>query len=276
MEYINGANTVKNMMNMFSQKQKERTDMILEPLQAMIQLSLLPYSQPGTKLAIHNNILILHPPSFTQGFLRWYTGDGKDDLYYLFHVFRRFIVWYSSNNFKNTIDNKLYNMIINNAFHGIDCLMKTYKMSEMGSLFHVLQMYKTFLQKPYYFIEQPILKKNKTKRRSLSLGNCEIEETQQAESETSDNDKATTYSSPTRSPMLHSPSKEVQSINIDMIFIQSKQLYSEHVKTILVEIFSELQSAETRDYPALINGMNKILYPITRQIQPWIKQKLVF
>lgn len=276
MEYINGANTVKNMMNMFSQKHKERTDMILEPLQAMIQLSLLPYSPPGTKLAIQNNILILHPPSFTQGFFRWYAGDGKDDLYYLFHVFRRFILWYSSNNLKNSIDKKLYTIILNNAFHGIDCLMKTYKTSEMGSLFHVLQMYKTFLQKPYYFLEQPILKTNTRKRRSLSLGNCEIEESQQAESETSDNDKATSYSSPTRSPMLHSPSKEVQSINIDMIFIQSKQLYSQHVKTILVEIFSELQSAETRDYPALINGMNKILYPITRQIQPWIKQKLVF
>lgn len=79
-------------------KQKDKLDMILEPLQAMIQLSLLSVSPIGTKLTIQENILYLQHPSFIQPFSRWYNADKKDDLYYLFQVIRRFIKWYNPNN----------------------------------------------------------------------------------------------------------------------------------------------------------------------------------
>ena len=39
------------------QQQKERQDMILEPLQVMIQLSLVSFCPLGTKVSISNNIL---------------------------------------------------------------------------------------------------------------------------------------------------------------------------------------------------------------------------
>ena len=40
-------------------KSKEKINMVLEPLQAMIQLSLLSVSPIGTKLTIHQNILYI-------------------------------------------------------------------------------------------------------------------------------------------------------------------------------------------------------------------------
>lgn len=275
MNYVQGANTVKKMIDIFSQKQKERTDIILEPLQAMIQLGLLTYSPPGTKLAIQHNVLILQPPNITQGLFRWYAGDRKDDLFFLFHVFRRFIVWYS-----NDGDKRLYNTLLHHAFLGINSLMKTYKSSEMSSLVHVLQMYKTFLQRPYYFLEESNFIKTK-KKRSLSLGDDtnEIEESRRAESVESEREMSTTstpFTSPARSPILGSPPPEAKSLDVDMIFIQTKQFYSQSLKTILIEAFNQLEQSETQDYQYIISGINSILKVVTKQIEPWIKQKLVF
>lgn len=281
MEYVNSAKAVKSMLDAFSHKNKKRTDVILEPLQAMIQLGLLAYSPSGTKLAIHNNTLLLQPPGFTQGFQRWYAGDRKNDLYFLFHVFRRFILWYSTkpdalgrSQSLNSVDNQLYKTLLQNAFLGINCLIKTYKSCEMVSLVHVLEMYKTFLQRPYYFIDERHTRRKTF--RSLSFGNTpnEYEETQQAESDENDTQQ-TSYSSPTRSPMVHSPPDE-KSFDIDMVFIQTKNFYSTSVKKIIIETFRQLEDTETHDYEVIIRGLNRMLYPITRQIEPWIKQKLIF
>ena len=79
-------------------QQKERQDMILEPLQVMIQLSLVSFCPVGTKVSISNNILHIQKPTYSQGVVRWWFGDNKDDLYYLFHAIRRFYLWYKSDN----------------------------------------------------------------------------------------------------------------------------------------------------------------------------------
>ena len=42
------------------QQQKERQDMILEPLQVMIQLSLVSFCPLGTKVSISNNIFSIN------------------------------------------------------------------------------------------------------------------------------------------------------------------------------------------------------------------------
>ena len=67
---------------------KEKSDMILEPLQVMIQLALLSHSPIGTKLSISDNLLHVQEPNWSQGMLRWYMNDNKDDLYYLFQAIR--------------------------------------------------------------------------------------------------------------------------------------------------------------------------------------------
>jgi hypothetical protein len=85
-------------------KQKDKLDMILEPLQAMIQLSLLSVCPIGTKITIQENILYLQHPSIIQPISRWYKSDKKDDLLFLFQVIRRFIKWYNPLN-----NNKILN-----------------------------------------------------------------------------------------------------------------------------------------------------------------------
>ena len=56
---------------------KERSDMILEPLQVMTQLAILSYSPIGTKVSVSDNILQLHKPHLFQGVYRWYNSDGQ-------------------------------------------------------------------------------------------------------------------------------------------------------------------------------------------------------
>ena len=44
------------------QTQKERSDMILEPLQVMVQLGLLSFCPIGTKVSVSENLLHLQQP----------------------------------------------------------------------------------------------------------------------------------------------------------------------------------------------------------------------
>jgi hypothetical protein len=119
---------------------KERSDMILEPLQVMVQLALLSESPIGTKVSVSDNILQLHPPSWTQGVWRWYNSDGKDDLYYLFHAIRRYYKWYKSE------DNKIYSHILSSAVKGIEKLIITYAAAEQTAITHTLALYKNVLE----------------------------------------------------------------------------------------------------------------------------------
>ena len=78
-----------------SSKTRDKVDMILEPLQAMIQLALLSISPIGTKLHIQENILQLQSPTIIQPIARWYHADKKDDAYFLYGVIKRYLKWYN-------------------------------------------------------------------------------------------------------------------------------------------------------------------------------------
>jgi hypothetical protein len=118
---------------------KEQSDMILEPLQVIITLAILGYCPIGTKISISQNTLYLHRPTLVQGLLRWWEGDSKDDLYYLFHAIRRFYKWY-----KNT-DNEIFNYILELAKNGIKNLIKTYQKADKKSILHTLSLYGNIL-----------------------------------------------------------------------------------------------------------------------------------
>jgi len=128
-------------------KQKDKIDMILEPLQSMIQLALLSICPVGTKLRIKENILYLHTPNITQPFIRWYNADKKDDLYFLYAVIKRFIKWYNPvlNN-KSIMSEELYQLIITMSIEGLGNLFKTYTSSDSNTVIHVIQMYKNLLE----------------------------------------------------------------------------------------------------------------------------------
>jgi hypothetical protein len=124
-------------------KGKEKINMVLEPLQSMIQVALLSVTPIGSKLAIHENILYLQTPSITQPVSRWYNSDKKDDLYFLFQVIKRFNKWYNPNiNKKSLINNDLYNLIIKMAVEGLNNLLKTYSaIVDNNSIIQLLYMY---------------------------------------------------------------------------------------------------------------------------------------
>jgi len=143
--YYYGFNLIENSKILYMDKigfggsQREKMDMVLEPMQVMIQLALLSYSQIGSKISVCNNILIIQKPSLVQGVTRWWNGDNKDDLYYLFHAIRRYYKWYKSQN------NEIYNFILEAAIRGIDKLIQTYKHTNKSSIQHTLSLYKNVL-----------------------------------------------------------------------------------------------------------------------------------
>ncbi len=121
-------------------KNKEQLNMILEPLQAIIQISLLSVSPIGTKLTIDQNILHLQVPSLFQPISRWYNSDKKDDIYFIYQVIKRFIKWYKN----SKIDDKLFNLIIKMSIKGLDNLIKTYSNTNY-TIIQVIYMYKDML-----------------------------------------------------------------------------------------------------------------------------------
>ncbi len=123
----------------FGSSQREKMDMILEPMQVMIQLALLKNAPIGSKISVSNNILNIQKPTYAQGLVRWWNGDNKDDLYYLFHAIRRYYKWYKQD------DNQLYNYILESAILGIDKLIQTYKHTDKTSIQHTLSLYKNVL-----------------------------------------------------------------------------------------------------------------------------------
>jgi hypothetical protein len=130
-------------------KSKDKIDMVLEPLQSMIQLALLSVCPIGTKLSIHENILYLQPPSLIQPFNRWYNSDKKDDLFFLFQVVKRFVKWYCPKKHGSThtgLDDELYQLIVRMGLKGLDNLLKTYGCTENNTIVQVIHMYKNILK----------------------------------------------------------------------------------------------------------------------------------
>ncbi len=129
----------KNIMEILRTKEKERADLILEPMQVMIQLALLAHSPIGTKISVSNNILSIQPPSAVQGVYRWWNNDNKDDLYYLFHAIRRYYKWYKSQN------DEAYQYILTWAVKGLDKLSETYNKADKNNIRHTLALYRNVL-----------------------------------------------------------------------------------------------------------------------------------
>ena len=128
--------TLKSLLMRHS---KGKIDMILEPMQVMVQLALLSFSPTGTKISIHDNIIILQPPTTTQGLVRWYNNDSKDDIYYLFKAVIRFYKLYRNKN------DAIFNYILELAKNGLDQLSLTYSNTDKSAIIHTLSMYKAVL-----------------------------------------------------------------------------------------------------------------------------------
>ena len=157
--------------NIGGKKTKERFETILEPLQAIIQIACLAYYPIGSKLAIHNNILIIQHPGYTQNVKRWYNNDKKEDVFYLYNVFSRFNKFYknvlargsgasgsvntngaemssSGASYAEYTNSQLFALLHDLAKTGINNLTRTYNQTDKIHILHTLQMYKGMLDSP--------------------------------------------------------------------------------------------------------------------------------
>ena len=241
-------------------KKKERFGIILEPLQALLQLALLSFTPVDTKLTIYNNILFLQTPTWNQSLRRSYNNDSKNDLFFLFNVFSRFNKFYPHlKNIDNSSDtsNSNTNMFVllkQLCNRGIDKLLHTYRQTDNPALLHTLNIYKNMLNNQEASPESsPILNPHlsaiQSPNQSLSLSVSQ---------------------SPDLDPALFN-----EPVNIDTIFINITKLYSEHD---LIIIFHTLLliSKNPGNYIEYIEGLNKILEPINKQIQKWIVDNIVY
>jgi hypothetical protein len=146
--------TILNIYNIFKKDhkhKKERFDIILEPLQAMTQLSFLAFYPTGSKLSINNNLIFIQTSTWSQGMIRSYNQDKRDDVFFLFNAIMRFNKFYSYLREEDDDLRGLFDLLINLGKLGIDKLLQTYANVEQASLLHTLQMYRTMLEKPHVF-----------------------------------------------------------------------------------------------------------------------------
>ena len=120
-----------------TKKRKEKIDLIVEPLQGVITLSLLSFLPEGTKISIQNNHVVIQEKSLYQGLTRWYNNDNKNDLQHLVLIIKRFLNIYEEKN------KKLFNLLKKLLLKSIDKLLITYQ--EDGNVIQTLQICKVLL-----------------------------------------------------------------------------------------------------------------------------------
>jgi len=143
------AKNIKIMSNTLSNsKKKERYETILEPMQAILQMAFLAFCPIGTKISLSRNVLYLQLPTYSQGVVRWYNNDNKDDVFYLFYACKRFPQFYNEITKMNADGNNFMELIIELAKKGLHNLAETYSQCEKVALLHTIEIYKALLDNP--------------------------------------------------------------------------------------------------------------------------------
>ena len=261
-------------------KPRERFETILEPLQALLQIGFLAFYPIGSKLAIHNNILTVQAPGYTQNVRRWYNNDKKEDVFYLYNVFSRF------NKFYKTVltgaagvagageNAALFSLLNELAKTGINNLTRTYNQTDKIHILHTLQMYKGMLDNPELV------------RRVSNRHDDDDTATATATATATDCQLPSRIKSPSSSPPLRPmttvgannsnvPIDSLADTNIDLIFVKITDLYSQEDYTIIYHTLVKIQN-DPQYYLNYVEGLNKILEPVNIRIKKWIDDNIVF
>lgn len=121
--------------------QKDVKSHILEPLQALLQIAYLDFCPLGTKISIKDHILSIQPPQLTQGVIRWYNVDKKENIHFLFAVFNRYVRLYMTCPRFSEFVARLNPHILG----GLSNLEETYKETD-NSIRQILRMFKAILK----------------------------------------------------------------------------------------------------------------------------------
>jgi hypothetical protein len=265
-------------------KPRERFETILEPLQALLQIGFLAFYPIGSKLAIHNNILTVQAPGYTQHVRRWYNNDKKEDVFYLYNVFSRFNKFYkavlSSGGGAGAGENAaLFSLLNELAKTGINNLTRTYNQTDKIHILHTLQMYKGMLDNPE--LVRRIANRHDdddaetaTAAATATAAECQLPSRIKSPS-----------SSPPLRPMTPMtalgasastvPIDSLADTNIDLIFVKITDLYSQEDYTIIYHTLIKIQN-DPQYYLNYVEGLNKILEPVNIRIKKWIDDNIVF
>ena len=297
-----------------TKRKKERFETILEPLQAILQIGYLSFAPIGTKLTIHNNILQIQIPNYSQPVIRWYNNDTQEDLFYLFNIFYRFKKFYHfMNDSKSNTDNKkLYDLLIELAKTGIGNLIRTYSQTDKIHILHTLQMYKTILesdgkgQKNNEILYQkrfenyelqnlpnshaPVTShiQSSSQGGGASISFMASKREKEKDKKTKIMQKILRDESPEQEPV---PVTEMDSIvnndttssdvsspevkNIDDVFIRITDIYTQEIYNIIYNTLNIMIKSDT-DANIYIDGLNKLLEPTNSRIKKWIDEHIVF
>ena len=297
-----------------TKRKKERFETILEPLQAILQIGYLSFAPIGTKLTIHNNILQIQIPNYSQPVIRWYNNDTQEDLFYLFNIFYRFKKFYHfMNDSKSNTDNKkLYDLLIELAKTGIGKLIRTYSQTDKIHILHTLQMYKTILesdgkgQKNNEILYQkrfenyelqnlpnshaPVTShiQSSSQGGGASISFMASKREKEKDKKTKIMQKILRDESPEQEPV---PVTEMDSIvnndttssdvsspevkNIDDVFIRITDIYTQEIYNIIYNTLNIMIKSDT-DANIYIDGLNKLLEPTNSRIKKWIDEHIVF
>ena len=282
--YLATPSYLKYVYGAFSGRRREKLDYILEPLQALLQLSLLGFSPVGSKLTIKDNLLYIQQPGISQGIIRFFNDDTKEDLYYLFNVFRRFVVYYK-HIYADTRHKPLYELLIELSKRGLDKLIMTYTNTDRINVLHTLQMYKVILAKPDFVIpSQPVATSTGT---TNSTSNNNLPETgsggksthktgkNSAKTETTEHtENLDTTNTNNNIPELDLLGLGNSAGNIDNIFKNIVNIYSHEELNIIYNTLIILQRRGEDDGQTYIDGVNMILQPTYGKIKQWINDNI--
>jgi hypothetical protein len=290
MKYSNMQSTLQFIAGQLK-KPRERFETILEPLQALLQIGFLAFYPIGSKLAIHNNILTVQAPGYTQNVRRWYNNDKKEDVFYLYNVFSRFNKFYKSVLANGGGENAaLFSLLNELAKTGINNLIRTYNQTDKIHILHTLQMYKGMLDNPDLarrLSSAASAASAPTENHNLTGGGGgggggDDEDLQFPRRIVSSKSSSSSSSPPLR-PMtsgsggggVNVPMDTFADTNIDAIFIKITEMYSQEDYTIIYHTLLKIQN-DTQYYLNYIEGLNKILEPVNIRIKKWIDDNIVF
>jgi hypothetical protein len=293
-----------------TKKKKERFETILEPLQAILQIAYLSFTPIGTKLTIHNNILYIQPPNYSQSIVRWYNNDTQEDLFYLFNIFYRFKKFYyflcggndgnditgvsvkDCEHSSKIVNKKLYELLIELAKNGIGNLIRTYGQTEKIHILHTLQMYKNILetdtemtkqnQRPDVYnheldnliVSHPSHPSHDAQRDKSNKKKGKSSHQMQEVLRDDDNEEQHEPDTSSQKNTIK-PSDTISTKKIDDVFIRITDIYTQEIYYI---VYNTLILMEQNDnaYQTLIEGLNKILEPTNIKIKKWIDENIVF
>jgi hypothetical protein len=283
--YLATPSYLKYVYGAFSGRRREKLDYILEPLQALLQLSLLGFSPVGSKLTIKDNLLYIQQPGISQGIIRFFNDDTKEDLYYLFNVFRRYVVYYK-HIYSDSRHKPLYELLIELSKRGLDKLIMTYTNTDRINVLHTLQMYKVILAKPDFVIPSQHSNTNITNTTPTNTditksGSKTSKHTSRTETIEAIDNPVLPLNQDTQSPNNANNIPELDLLglgtsagNIDNIFKNIVNIYSHEELNIIYNTLIILQRRGDDDGQTYIDGVNMILQPTYGKIKQWINDNI--